>query len=234
MWFASGSSAFRAIPGADERAPRRPRAARPLGPAHGPARRWRQAGSARARVRLFQSGRRPIFVVSAASRLVALARPTSATRRCGRPSRARPSRRSRQAARTYAGLAAVARCGRRPVTVSGSDAYRPLYRIALNDRPEPSSTIGGDRRGCARYHAARARVELRGQCRALDLSDGACAAGRRSGNRRLQLSWLGVVTAAAAIALGSRASASASRPVSPFAGWHAWHHGSGSPAWPLC
>ncbi|MEA3024702.1 MAG: hypothetical protein QOK01_3554, partial [Alphaproteobacteria bacterium] len=129
-----------------------------------------------------------------------------------------------------AGLATVAALAAADQwTVSGLDAYRPLYRIALNDRPGTELYVSAATGEVVRDTTRRER----GWNYAGSIAHWIYPTVLRGRPALWQmvvwtLSLLGVVTAAAGIALGlARIRFERGRPVSPFAGWQAWHHGVG-------
>jgi len=114
-------------------------------------------------------------------------------------------------------------------TVGGLDAYRPLYRIALNDRPGTELYVSAATGEVVRDTTRRER----GWNYAGSVAHWIYPTALRGRPALWQivvwtLSLLGVVTTAAGIALGlARIRFEQGRPVSPFAGWQAWHHGLG-------
>jgi hypothetical protein len=114
-------------------------------------------------------------------------------------------------------------------TVAGLDAYRPLYRVSLNDRPGTELYVSAATGEVVRDTTRRER----GWNYAGSVAHWIYPTVLRGRPALWQivvwtLSLLGVVTAVAGIALGlARIRVERGRPVSPFAGWHAWHHGLG-------
>jgi hypothetical protein len=202
------------------------------GVAHGPAEAVAASGiGPGARVRLIQRADGPIFVVSAASRVVALraADLGDAAVRSAQVALAIAVDHAKRRG-LDAGLAALAAFAAIDQwTVGGLDAYRPLYRVSLNDGPGTELYVSAATGEVVRDATRRER----GWNYAGSVAHWIYPTVLRGRPALWQivvwtLSLLGVVTAAAGIALGlARIRFERGRPVSPFAGWHAWHHGLG-------
>jgi len=202
------------------------------GMAHGPAEAVAASGiGPGARVRLFQRADGPVFLVSTASRLVAL-RATDLGDAAVRSAQVALAIAVDHAKRRGldAGLAAVAAFAMADQwTVAGLDAYRPLYRVSLNDGPGTELYVSAATGEVVRDTTRRER----GWNYAGSVAHWIYPTVLRGRPALWQivvwtLSLLGVVTTAAGIALGlARIRIERRRPVSPFAGWQAWHHGLG-------
>jgi hypothetical protein len=235
MWFASGVVMhFVPFPALSEA--ERIAGLAPLDPARvlrGPGQAVAASGLAdAARVRLLQRADGPVYVVSGASRVAALHADDLTSARVQSESLAVAiavgHARRRGLKTTRATFAEVAAYDQWTVP-NDLDAHRPLYRVALNDGPGTelyvSSTTGEVVRDTTRRER---RWNYIGS-----VAHWIYPAALRSNPQAWSatvwwLSLAALVTAIAGSLLGTlRIQLAHRRLVSPYRGWHAWHHGLG-------